>query len=135
MPEARQQQGSSNGVILAVDHLAADESVVRSGIALADVVIKALENAEFVTVSFAGLKGASSSYFNVFLCRIDEGCGIAELGDHIRVKFGSKIQEMIYNRSLEALDKGPKRPPSEPEADEITDPPSRPPFWKRLLGI
>lgn len=128
-------QAYSNGVIRAVDHLAADESVVRSGVALADAVIKALDSVDSMTVSFAGLKGASSSYFNVFLRRIQEGCGVAELGGHIRLEFGSNIQKMIYDRSLEALGKGSMRPPREPEASATVDSSPRPSLWKRLLGM
>ena len=135
MSEPLQHQAPPCSFIRAVDHLASDESVVRSGVALADAVITALENQDFVTISFAGLKGASSSYFNVFLRRIQEGSGVAELGNHIRLEFGSNVQKMIYERSLEALGKGPKRPPKEPETNEIADPPPRLSFLRRLLGI
>lgn len=135
MSDTRQELGGPESVIRAVDHLDADESVVRSGLALADAVIKSLESQDSVIVSFDGLKGASSSYFNVFLRRIQEGCGVVELGEHIQLEFGSKIQRMIYDRSLEALEKGPRRPSQPSATEEPADPPARLPFWKRILGI
>lgn len=96
-------------LVNATDHLDPGGSVVRSGIALADAVLEALEQSGAVNVSLRGLKGASSSYFNVFLRRIEEGCGLAEIGSRIRLEFGSKIQEMVFERSL--LSRGPRKPP------------------------
>jgi len=101
----------------ALNHLDSEGSVVRSGIALAEAVLDALNTNGRVVVSFAGLRGASSSYFNVLLRRIQEGCGLAEIGDHIVLEFGSSIQEMIYQRSLDAISKRP-RSPSMPNQNE-----------------
>jgi|GEM_PF-910141 len=106
--------------ILAVDHLDQDQSVVRSGIALAEIVLNTLESNQAVIVSFDGLKGASSSYFNVFLRRIQEGCGLAELGRHIEVSFSSEIQKMVYERSLDAITSGPRKGHSATESHDVS---------------
>lgn len=99
--------------VSARDHIDPDGSVVRSGMALAEAVLRELKSSASVEVSLEGLHGASSSYFNVFLRRIDEECGIAEMGEHIHVRFGSRVQEMVYNRSLESVSRGPRKAPTD----------------------
>lgn len=101
---------NNSNTLTAVNHLDSEGSVVRSGIVLAEAVLQTLDRDGKAFVSFAGLRGASSSYFNVFLRRIQEGCGLAEIGDHIVLEFGSPIQEMIYQRSLDAISKRPMIP-------------------------
>lgn len=94
----------------AIEHLDAEGSVVRSGMIFADAVLKALDAGSEVVASFGGLKGASSSYFNVFLRRIEEACGLAEIDSHIKLDFGSPVQKMIFGRSFEAMRKGARSP-------------------------
>jgi len=89
--------------LTASEHLDADGSIVRSGMALAEAVLRELDEGFMVRVSLSGVKGASSSYFNVFLRRIDEGCGLTEIGRHIHIEFGSRIQEIVFKRSLESM--------------------------------
>lgn len=125
--------------VAARDHIDPDGSVVRSGMALADAVLQALETGRVVEVSLDGLRGASSSYFNVFLRRIDEACGVAELGEHIQMLFASKVQEMVYLRSLDSVRRGAKKspvdPPTGPQERRQEGPSgnwkSRLAFWKR----
>jgi len=119
--------------IRATDHLDADGSVVRSGVALADAALKALETSEVVIVSLKGLKGASSSYFNVFLRRIEEGCGLTEIREHIQLEFGSKIQEMVFERSLAS--RGPRMPAPSGTVGRAQHPQGSRGFWKRLLRV
>ena len=91
--------------LAASDHVDSEGSIVRSGMMLAEAVLGALDEGVDVTVSFEGLKGASSSYFNVFLRRIDEGCGIAEINEHIHLEFSSKVHELVYERSFALMAK------------------------------
>jgi len=128
-PEAR--RGTTR--LRAIDHLDGDGSVVRSGVAVADAALEALETSEVVIISLGGLKGASSSYFNVFLRRIEEGCGLVEIGDHIQLEFGSKIQEMIFERSLAS--RGPRMPAAQPAVGGGQDLQARRGFWKRLFRV
>jgi len=89
--------------IKATEHMDPGGSIVHSGLAFADAVLNKLGPGISIELDLRGLKGASSSYFNVFLRRIDEACGLAELDRHISPRFGSKVQEMVYRRSLEAV--------------------------------
>ncbi|MFH1108855.1 MAG: hypothetical protein V1790_06635 [Planctomycetota bacterium] len=92
--------------VYAREHVDSAGSVVRSGMALAEAVLDALESGAFVEVDMAGIKGASSSYFNVFLRRVDEGCGLAVFDDRIKLRFGSNVQQIVYSRSFESLRRG-----------------------------
>lgn len=118
MTENENLQSPSSNVVRAIDCIDVEGSVVRSGLLLADAVLKSLEERGHVSVSFEGLKGASSSYFNVFLRRIEEGCGLAELGARIQVYFGSRIQKLVYDRSFEAISRGTATPQSADSAPE-----------------
>jgi hypothetical protein len=123
--------------IRAQDHLDSDGSVVRSGLLIADAVVAALHAHGDVEVSFEGVRGTPSSYFNVFLRRIEEVCGIAEIDNHIRLHFGSKVQKMIFDRSLESFRyKGPHNPTvmaGSGNPEPLTrDPPS---LWARVAQV
>jgi len=119
----------------AVDHLDADGSVVRSGMVFADAVLKSLDVGNEVTASFRGLKGASSSYFNVFLRRIEEACGVAEINVHIKLDFGSPVQKMIFDRSFDAMRKGVRAPALAPKigVDTASDVNESNGLWKRIM--
>lgn len=117
--------------IAASDHLDPDGSVVKSGFMLADAAVKAIEEHGRVRISLKGLKGAPSSYFNVFLSRIEEQCGLAEIGDHVLLEFGSKVQEMVFRRSFESRRRGPHRPSgaaSQPASEH-----ARQGLWRRII--
>lgn len=92
--------------VYALEHVDSEGSVVRSGMALAEAVLHALESGAPVEVDLKGIKGAASSYFNVFLRRIDEGCGLAVFKDRIRLRFASRVQELVYARSYESMKRG-----------------------------
>ena len=112
---------------------------MHSGMALADAVLTALEAADLVEVIFAGIKGASSSYFNVFLRQIEEGCGLLALDHHIHLRFSSKIQQMVFDRSLESIRRAARTPPPATDPDAPIDDRSKAKrglaailtFWKR----
>jgi len=124
-------------VIQAVEHIDAEGSVVRSGLAVAEAALQALESGSAVEIDLQGVKGASSSYFNVMLRRIDEGCGLAALDEHIRIRFSSRIQKIIFQRSLDSVKRGPRAPTAVP----IHESPGTPPeeqvrgstFWRRIV--
>lgn len=138
MSESLTPNAGQDQVIQAVDHLAPDESIVRSGIALADAVLHALEDRQKVAVSFKGIKGASSTYFNVFLRRIQEGYGLKALDEQIQLEFGSNVQRMIYDRSLQAIERGPRKPsvqetPSDQNTAELDT--THRSFWRWLHSL
>ena len=121
----------STTIIAASDHLDPNGSVVRSGVALAEAVLSALEQSGTVKISLKGVKGASSSYFNVFLRRIEEGCGLAEIGRHILLEFGSNIQEMVFQRSFDS--RAPRKPPARTPPSAASE--VRQSVWKRIFGV
>jgi len=102
--------------IRAIDQMDAEGSLVRSGMKLAESVLGHLESGDQVEINLEGVKGASSSYFNVFLRRIEEGCGIGVFERQCKMVFSSNIQRMVYERSYESLKKGG------PKSNETVDP-------------
>ena len=98
--------------IVAKDHVDPEGSVVKSGTAIAEAAIEALKTPGMVSVAFDGLKGATSSYFNEFLRRIDQRCGRPELSERLQFTFDSKVQKMVFDRSLDALARRPHKPTS-----------------------
>jgi hypothetical protein len=126
--------------ICAIDHQASDGSVVHSGVDFADAVLDALNQYSFMEASLVGLKGASSSYFNVFLRRIDEGCGLDVFQHNVTVSFDSNVQKMMYERSLESMKRGVHKPRQDNEQPGLERDESPARSWKisrffdRLLG-
>jgi hypothetical protein len=125
-------------IIAAQEYIDAGGSVVRSGIMLADAVLQVVESGRIADIDFQGLKGASSSYFNVLLRRIEEGCGLPALDEQVRFTFSSKIQKMIYERSLESI-KRSRATPALVEPREVTATGSAQrecerSLWRRLLS-
>lgn len=119
--------------ILATEHLDPAGSGVKSGIALADVTLPTLEQGGTVWISLKGLRGASSSCFNVLLRRIEEERGLAEIGRHIKLEFGSKVQEMVFQRSFDS--RGPQVPSGKKLASPLTVSDHGPTVWKRILKV
>lgn len=92
-------------VIQAKDHLHPQGLIVESASILADALIGPLQEGMDVEVSFAGIKGASSSYFNVLLGRLADVFGIDVIDRQIRFQFDSEVQKQVFGRSLESLKK------------------------------
>lgn len=96
--------------ISARDHVDSEGSVVRSGVALAERVLQELDAHPVVQVDLHGIMGASTSYFNVFLRRIDEACGLHALESRVRLRFASGVQEMVFKRSYDSMRRGARMP-------------------------
>jgi len=101
----------ANVVVVARDHFDPSGSVVHSGMMLAEAVLALIETGASVEVDLRDVRGVGSSYFNVFLRRVDEALGLAALHHYIRFRFASRIQEMVFERSLDAMKRGPRTPP------------------------
>ena len=54
-------------------------------------------------MSLAGLKGLPSSYFNPILRAVREALGLTPLQRRLRFEFDSPAQELVYERSLRAV--------------------------------
>lgn len=78
--------------ILALDHLSSNGDIVTSGRLLAIAV----NNAQNVVVSFAGLRGASTNYFNEFLRSLRTDLSVQAV-------FDSDAQRATYDACLQGL--------------------------------
>lgn len=94
-------------VIHAQEHYDIDQDVRHLGITLSNLVIQALQSdsKSVIIVSFKGVRGAASSYFNIFLHKVAEWCGVQALADSTRLKFDfdSEPQRLMFHRSLRAV--------------------------------
>lgn len=78
-------------------------SVVESASALAQQVVRVLEQGRTVRISLAGVKGLPSSYFNVLLEHIVQLTGFDAIGERVQFEFDSRPQQVVFARSLEAI--------------------------------
>ena len=81
----------------------AQGSIVESGIALANEIGGKLRAGEQITVSFAGMRGLSSSYFNPVLNTVKARLGLDVIGQRLIFDFVSAAQQAVFNRSLDAV--------------------------------
>lgn len=81
----------------------AQGSIVESGVALANEIVDKLRAGEQITVSFAGLRGLSSSYFNPILKAVKTSTGLDVIGHRLIFDFVSAAQQAVFHRSLEAV--------------------------------
>ena len=90
----------SEVTIQAIDFTVQDEKLVDSAERLAEAIIDSLEAHERVVVSLKGLRGVSSSYFNVILRNLVSSIDLAAVEERTEFQFDSLAQEMVYQRSL-----------------------------------
>lgn len=88
--------------VLAKDHLDPQGVIVRSADLVANAIISKLKGDDLVELELNGLPGVSSSYYNLALRRIVAEVGVEGL-DRIRVRFASKLQQTIFERSMIAI--------------------------------
>ncbi len=87
----------------AADFTDPDENMVQSAERLASAILDKLADQEKVIVSLRGMRGVSSSYFNVLLRSVATSFGAAALKDRISFLFDSFAQELVYERSLKSF--------------------------------
>lgn len=90
-------------VVRGLDHVDPGGSIVGSGLVLAEAIITAIDVSGRVEVDLTDIKGASSSYFNVLLLRLQEAGQLGALEKRVAFRFGSDIQDQVYRKSLAAL--------------------------------
>lgn len=79
------------------------QPLVDEAARVAAAVVDRLSAAERITLSFRGLRGLSSSYFNILLGTIGSQCGQPALTSRVCYEFDSKAQRMIFERSLASV--------------------------------
>ncbi|MCI0630006.1 MAG: hypothetical protein L0Y44_05055 [Phycisphaerales bacterium] len=90
-------------VIDATRHMDPDGSIVLSARLLGRVVVRKLESSEHVHISFAGMRGLPSSYFNELLQMIVSTLKTKDLCERVKFEFDSPVQVQVFERSLAAL--------------------------------
>lgn len=90
----------SEMTIQAIDFTVQNERLVESAERLAGAIIDTLGVHDRVVVSLMGLRGVSSSYFNVILRNLVSSIDLAAVEERIEFQFDSMAQEMVYQRSL-----------------------------------
>lgn len=78
-------------------------SAIDGGAKLAEVVIAHINRGGRVRVSFAGLRGLPSSFYNVLLMRILERSDGRDLDAVVEFEFDSRPQEEIFQRSRDRV--------------------------------
>lgn len=91
--------------INAVDHFDPESDVTDSGTQLAHRVKETLAQSSdaIVLVSFKGIRGAASSFFNIFLHRVAGWSGPEVLTTRLSFDFGSLPQKLVFERSFQAV--------------------------------
>ena len=89
--------------LIVTEFLDPDGSMVVSAQRTADRVLPILQRGQPVTLSFNGMRGVSSSFFNVLLRQLAPVTGIGDLMNRVSFEFDSSVQEMVFRRSLERL--------------------------------
>ena len=78
--------------ITATKYQDADQRIVESAAMLAREVLCALESHEVVEIDLHGLKGLSSSYFNVLLQQVLPVTTVGGFAKRVHLRFGSAAQ-------------------------------------------
>lgn len=90
-------------LVKASDFVQTTDSIVDSSTSLAVALVQKLGTGVDITVSFAGMKGLSSSYFNPILKAVKDTAGLSVVGQRLLFEFDSKAQELVFHRSLDAV--------------------------------
>jgi hypothetical protein len=86
--------------------LDARQRIVASASLLADEVVRRLAEHDVLLIDLRGMRGVTSSYYNVLLQRVLSVLPMSDLPRRVRFCFDSAAQEQIYGRSLESATRG-----------------------------
>jgi len=89
--------------VKASDFVNPNGSVVDCAQMVAAEVASALRSGDNVRVSVRGLRGVSSSFFNVILATVGDAIGSQLTDARFDVETETEVQKLVYRRSLEAF--------------------------------
>ncbi|MCA9287702.1 MAG: hypothetical protein KDA05_03905 [Phycisphaerales bacterium] len=89
-------------LVKAVDFVEQEGSVVESAARIGQRVAQALRAGHRVVLCLRGVRGVSSSFFNVVLASVSEATSGDVASDRFVVETDSQTQRMVYERSLQA---------------------------------
>jgi hypothetical protein len=82
------------------------DRIVASASRLADEVVRLLPLQDVMEIDLSGMRGVTSSYYNVLLHRVLEVISAADFTRRVRIRFDSPAQEFVFNRSFESAKRG-----------------------------
>ncbi|MFO0083546.1 MAG: hypothetical protein ACK55O_13170 [Phycisphaerales bacterium] len=83
---------------------------VSAALAVAASAARVLSSSSAVRLSFHGVRGASSSFFNALLLELHRLGGADAIPDRLMMDFDSGAQKFVYDRSLNAYLKSHQPP-------------------------
>lgn len=83
-------------------------AVVDTATEIADVAAAALLRGSSVIVSLRGVRGISSSFFNVLLATVYAKCPQASAGDRFVIETETETQRQVLLRSVQAVQRLPR---------------------------
>ncbi len=89
--------------IKAADHLDTRNGMVDSAMCYADAVLAGLATQTAVEVDFTGIKGLSSSYYNVLFKCVADRYGLDAIEARLVPRFDNQAQATVYQRCLQAI--------------------------------
>jgi hypothetical protein len=82
------------------------DRIVASAARLADEAVRALAAHDVIEIDLAGMRGVTSSYYNVLLDRVLGVVPLADFPRRVKIRFDSAAQKLVFNRSLESATRG-----------------------------
>ena len=82
------------------------DRIVASASRLADEVVRVLAVHDVVEIDLCGMRGVTSSYYNVLLHRVLGVIPVADFSRRVKMRYDSAAQEMVFNRSFELARRG-----------------------------
>lgn len=89
--------------IMAKQYLHPHDTTVGSAERLAGRVLQVLGSSGSIVVDFSGIRGISSSYFNVLFRVVGESVGIGRMSQDLVLHYESDTQREIGTRSWDAV--------------------------------
>ncbi len=89
--------------IMAKQLLLPRDTTVESAARLAERVLQVLAASGTVIIDFTGIRGVSSSYFNVIFRTVGEDVGVDRMSRAVDLRYGSDAQKTIGDRSWDAV--------------------------------
>ena len=82
------------------------DRIVASAARLADEVVRLLSAHDLIEIDLGGMRGVTSSYYNVLLHRVLEVIPAGDFPRRVKLRFDSAAQQLVFNRSLESATRG-----------------------------
>jgi hypothetical protein len=82
------------------------DRIVASAARLAEEVVRLLATHDVIEIDLGGMRGVTSSYYNVLLHSVLEVVPPPDFPRRVKIRFDSAAQQLVFNRSLESATRG-----------------------------